>query len=115
MASELQMLASRLNTRITFIRNHKVRQPNGSFLDGWQDYKTTFAEVMAIVGEEVEMAAAQNSEVGYRITIRYRRDIDEGMRIRLRDGRVVGISDIRDPYATRVLLEVRAIWKQGGV
>ncbi|MDR1489930.1 MAG: phage head closure protein [Desulfovibrio sp.] len=114
MATEQEFWASRLNSRITFLKNVRVRQPNGSFLDDWQEYKTTFAEVVTIGGEEGRLAAAQSSEVRYRIRIRFRPDIDESMKIRTDDGRVIAVNAIRDPDGRRTALEIHATWKQGG-
>jgi SPP1 family predicted phage head-tail adaptor len=112
--SELYLLASRLKSRITFLKQTKTRQPNASFLSSWENYKSTWAEVVTIGGEEGRLAAAQSSEVRYRVRIRYRRDIDESMKIRVADGRELAIGAIRDPDGGKVVLEIHATWKQGG-
>jgi SPP1 family predicted phage head-tail adaptor len=112
--SEYYFLSSKLDSRITFLRQVKARMPNGSFDVQWEDYKTVFANVITIGGEEGRMAAAQSSEVRYRINIRYRKDIDESMRIRTRDGRILAIGAIRDKNGRGVELEIHATYKQGG-
>jgi SPP1 family predicted phage head-tail adaptor len=112
--AEYYLLASRLKSRVTFLRMVKTRQTNGTFKDAWVDHKTIFAEVVTIGGEEGRLAAAQSSEVRYRLTIRYRMDIDESMRIRLHDGRILAIGAIRDPDGNHVMQEIHATYKQGG-
>jgi SPP1 family predicted phage head-tail adaptor len=112
--SDYYFLSSRLSSRVTFLKAVKVRQPNASFQETWKDHKTTFAEVITIGGEEGRLAAAQSSEVRYRIRIRFRTDIDESMKIRTRDGRILSIGAIRDRDGRGVEQEIHAIWKQGG-
>jgi SPP1 family predicted phage head-tail adaptor len=111
--ADYYFLGSKLNSRITFLKKVKTRQPNGSFLEEWANYKSTWAEVITIGGEEGRLAAAQSSEVRYRILIRYRQDIDESMRIRTSDGRELAIGAIRDADGRRVALEINATYKQG--
>ncbi|MDR1658889.1 MAG: phage head closure protein [Desulfovibrio sp.] len=113
--ADYYFLASRLNSRATFFKKEKTRKPDGTFNETWVEYKTTFAEVVTIGGEEGRLAAAQSSEVRYRIRIRYRKDIDASMKIRVADGRELAIGAIRDPDGRRVMLEIHATWKQGGV
>lgn len=115
MADDYYLLASRLKSRVTFLKLQKSRQPNGTFKEeGWEDFKTTWAEVVTIGGEEGRrLAAAQSSEVRYRLIVRYRKDIDESMRIRTEDGRILAIGAIRDPNGRRVMQEIHATYRQG--
>ena len=113
--SDYYLLASRLQSRVTFIKREKSRQADGSFKEEWVDHKKTFAEVITIGGEEGRLAAAQSSEVRYRLVIRNRKDIDESMRIRTADGRILAIGAIRDPDGRGVMQEIHATYKQGGV
>jgi SPP1 family predicted phage head-tail adaptor len=108
------LLASRLKSRITLLKLEKVRQTNASFAETWVDYKSAWAEVVTIGGEEGRLAAAQSSEVRYRLVIRHRKDIDESMRIRIADGRILAIGAIRDPDGRGVMQEIHATYKQGG-
>jgi SPP1 family predicted phage head-tail adaptor len=113
-------LATRLNSRITFQKKTSGgRNPDGSPKNPeWTDYKSTWAEVITIGGEEGRRAAADSGETRYRITFRsYHRDIDPSMRIKLqRGGNIVGIASLpRDPDGRGVHLQVNGIERQGDV
>lgn len=110
------MLLSRMRNRVEFWKKDKVRQPNGSLSDVWMPKFVTWAEVISIGGEEGRLAAAQSSSVKYRLTLRYRRDIDPSMMIKnLDEGRFMAVKAIRDPDGKRNIVEITCEWKQGQV
>jgi SPP1 family predicted phage head-tail adaptor len=113
--ADYYFLGSRLNQRALFRKPVSERQSNGSMKTTWRDHKTLFAEIITIGGEEGREALAQSSEVRYRLIVRYRKDIDESMKIIAPDGRELAVRSIRDPDGRRVMLEINAIYKQGGV
>ncbi len=110
------MLLSRMRNRVEFWKKEKVRQPNGSLSDVWTPKFVSWAEVVSIGGEEGRLAAAQSSSVTYRLTMRYRRDIDPPMMAKNLDGgRFMAIQAIRDPDGHRNLVELTCQWKQGQI
>lgn len=114
--SDYYFLASRLKSRVTFRKKEKVRQPDGSLEEVWADYRSTWAEVITIGGEEGRTAAANSSSVRFRITLRHRTDIDESMVVFVpAQKRDIEILSIRDPDGRGVFQEINGVWKQGGV
>ena len=112
------LLASRLSSRITFQKKTSGgRNPDGSLkAQGWEDVFSTWAEVITIGGEEGRRASADSGETRYRITMRFRRDVDASMRIKLSTGQTVGMNSLpRDPDGRRVMVEINGLEQQGDV
>ena len=110
------MHISRMRTRVEFWIKEKIRQHNGTFKDEWRTKGTVWAEVISIGGEEGRLAAAQSSSVKYRLTMRYRQDIDPSMMVKnLDEGRFMAIRAIRDPDGRKNIVELSCEWKQGQV
>lgn len=108
------MLLSRLRNRVEFWKQEKIRQPSGSLETVWSRQFDAWAEVISIGGEEGRLAAANSSSVRYRLTMRYRRDLDPSMIVKnLDDGRFLPVKAIRDPDGRKNIVELTCEWKQG--
>lgn len=110
-------LASRLNRPILFLTPvDSGTAPDGSPIDPrWEPYAEDWAEVLSIGGEEGRLAAADSMQVRYRITVRYRDDIDPSMRIGLYGGKALEIKSMRDPDDRGIMLEINALEQQGAI
>ncbi len=87
----------------------------GGPLETYEDLFSCWAEVKTIGGYEAFKASLENvSTVQYRITIRYRTDIDHTGRIILEDGTALDVKYVRDPNGRREILEIGAILKSAG-
>ena len=91
-------VATDLNRKITFRKLTLTQDPNtGEMIETWADHVSVFARVEPLVGREYFAAAAIQSEVQTKFTMRYRGDITPDMRIAF-DGNeydIVSIQNIR--------------------
>lgn len=53
----------------------------GGYTEIWEKFDDVWAEVVMLSGKEFISANAEQSEVGGRVTIRFRQDVDATMRI----------------------------------
>jgi SPP1 family predicted phage head-tail adaptor len=110
------MLLSRLNNRVSFWQKEKGRNPDGSVSEKWKEKFSAWAEVISIGGEEGRLAAADSSSIKYRLTMRYRRDLDPSMMVKILDeGRFLAVQVIRDPDGRKNIVELACSWKQGQI
>ena len=101
-------IASRLNTRITFLNRVVSRDMCGGPIDDWIFGFTCYAEVRGISGKEDVQNGLEYSVNMYRITIRWRRDVDASGRVVLGDGTALDIRSVTDPTGRREILVIDA-------
>lgn len=77
----------------------------------WSVRGTTWAEVVALKGNEREWGEAKTAETLYRVTLRHRADLTQEMRIGF-DGRVLEIRALADPDGRRRWLVATCIDKR---
>ena len=110
------MLLSRMRNRVSFWKKETGRKPDGSVSTVWKEKFFAWAEVISIGGEEGRLAAADSSTIKYRLTMRYRRDLDPGMMVKLlNEGRFLSVQVIRDPDGQKNIVELSCQWRQGQI
>ncbi|ABQ23662.1 phage head closure protein [Clostridium kluyveri] len=77
-----QAQTAQLNNRIILQKYVTVTNDNDFSIKEWQDYKPIWAAAKNLHGEEYYAAGEEQSKKTAIFTIRYRRDIDESMRIK---------------------------------
>ena len=96
--------AGELCHRATFLHKQVTIQ-SGIAKENWIAAFTCWAKVEPLSGREYYQAAAVNRENEIRFTIRYRKDVDASMRLRL-DGVDYHIMSVTDPQMRHVKLEL---------
>lgn len=96
--------AGQLDQRIALQRLTRIPDGGGGYAEDWQTYATVWAYVRPMSGRERYQAQQLEAAANYRITIRYRADIDPADRILWR-GKILNIRFIanagpRDLYLT---------------
>ncbi|AOY76915.1 phage head closure protein [Clostridium formicaceticum] len=87
------MNVGKLNKRIKFLKFEKVQDGAGGFLDnweteeGWKEIASVWANIRPLKGREFEQAQQGQAEVTHKVIIRYRKDIDKSMIIKLNNRR----------------------------
>ncbi|KEI02989.1 phage head closure protein [Clostridium botulinum] len=81
---------------------------NGFEEETWQDYKTVWASVSNLYGREYFEAAAIQAEKTVKFTIRFIKEIDEGMRIKFRD-KQYNITSIDNIKYENKFIEIKAM------
>lgn len=110
-----EQLAGELNQRVTFLK----RQPlvkSGITKEEWAPAFTCWAKVEPFTGREYWSAAAVNREAELRVTIRYRKGVDETLRLRVGE-KVFDIKSVLNPKMKNVKLELlvhSVLAKEGG-
>jgi SPP1 family predicted phage head-tail adaptor len=79
------MQSGKLRHRMTLQRRAVTRNRDGDVLQKWVDVAKPWAAVEPVSGREFIAAAASQSKVSTRITIRYRAGVNHDMRILHRD------------------------------
>lgn len=88
--------AQELNRKITFRKVTIAQDPHtGEMVETWADHLSVFAKVEPLVGREYLAAAAIQAEGTVKFTMRFRGDIDTGMRIAF-DGDTFDIQSIQN-------------------
>ena len=98
--------AGELRHRITFLIK-KVTMSGGIAKETWVPAFTCWAAVEPLRGREYYQAAAVNRETEVRFTIRYRKDVNDTMRLRFQDVDFA-ITAISDPFMRHIKLEILA-------
>ena len=97
------MQAGRLRHRVTLQRATESRDSFGQVVKTWADVATVWARVEALSGREYLEAQSLQRQVTTRMTIRWRSDVDAGLRALWR-GRVYDIeSALADETGRRSL------------
>ena len=110
------MQVSRFRNRVSFWKKEGTRTPIGSIEYTWVEKFKAWAEIVSIGGEEGRLAAASSSSIKFRLTMRYRRDLDPSMMVKnLDENRFMPIQVIRDPDGRKNIVEISCEWKQGQI
>ena len=75
------MRAGRLRDRVLLQRNEQVRDAIGGVSTQWVDVDTLNAEIRSVSGRAYLSASAEQAEVTAEILMRYRPDVQSGMRL----------------------------------
>jgi SPP1 family predicted phage head-tail adaptor len=75
------MRSGRLNRRVTIQRLEVTKDEFNADIESWVDVTTVWAHIEPLRGREYWQAKQVVGEVTGRITIRYRKSIDEKMRV----------------------------------
>ena len=107
--------AGELRHRVTFLQRRVVVK-SGISKETWEPAFSCWAMVEPLNSREYWQAAALNREDEQRVTIRYRKDVDNAMRIQFREA-VFTIISIVNPNAHNVKLEmlVKSVLPDGKV
>lgn len=92
------MRAGELRHRITLQRATEARDSFGQAVKTWSDVATVWASVEPLRGREFLDARQLQREISAHITIRWRDDVDAGMRVRW-----------TDPAGTAHLYDIEAV------
>lgn len=96
--------AGELRHRVSFLKR-QVTVKSGITKETWEPVFTCWAMVEPLNSREYWQAAAISREDEQRITIRYRKGVDTGMRIAFRDV-TYHITSIVNPNAWNIKLEI---------
>ena len=88
------MRAGELNTRVAVQRKVKTADASGATVHGWQDVMQLWADVRHVSGLSKLKADQEMSVVRASVRIRFRRDIDHTMRLKLPDGAIYDIKAV---------------------
>ena len=88
------MRAGELNTRVTVQRKVKTADTSGATVWNWQDMLQLWADVRHVSGLSKLKADQEISVVRASVRIRFRRDIDHTMRLKLSNGAVYDIKAV---------------------
>ncbi len=101
-------IASRLNSRITYLNRIVSRDMYGGPIDEYVYGFTAYAEVLAVSGKEDVQKGLEYAKNTFRIAIRWRMDVNTGGRVVLEDGTELDVKSVRDPDNRRELLIIDA-------
>ncbi len=103
----MSLSAGRLRHQISFQSPPSTSDGAGGREGAWTTFATCRAEVLPTGGREALLTGAQAGVQGWKITVRYRRDIDTTHRV-LFDGKTLNIRSVADPAGDRVALLIFA-------
>ena len=98
--------AGELRHRITFLIK-QVTMNGGIAKETWVPAFNCWASAEPLRGREYYQAAAVNRESEVRFTIRYRKDVNEAMRLRFQGMEYI-ITAVTDPFMRHIKLEIPA-------
>lgn len=104
------MNPGKLNKRITFLTVTDDADEAGDTILVPSPFKTVWASVCPIRGRNYVEAKKYQSELTYKIIIRYLKDLTPDMTIQFKD-RIFLIQDIINPFERNETLEIMAIEK----
>lgn len=87
--------SGRLDQRITIQQKTVARGALGGHAETWSTLATVWAETVDMTGREIFNAKAMGSAATQTLTIRYRTDVKEDMRVLFADGTLARIEWIR--------------------
>lgn len=97
----------KLRERIAIERPVRTPDGAGGHAASWTEHASLWAEVISLKGTELMLGERGEAREIYRIVVRYRADVTNGMRIRWR-GRVLAIRAALDPDGERRWLAMDA-------
>jgi SPP1 family predicted phage head-tail adaptor len=96
--------AGKLRRQVTIQAEKRTADGYGGYTKTWEDVCTVWASIEPLSGSELFAAMQSESEIRYKIKIRYRNDIQPFMRVATHDGRVFEIVAVIDvEYAHRMI------------
>lgn len=95
----------RMRQRVTIQRNDGTKGTRGQKAESWTDIKTVWAEVRTLSGTEGETANMNIASATHLVTIRWRSDVTEKMRLEW-GTKYLGIVSIRDIDGRRQFLDL---------
>lgn len=101
------MQAGRLNRRCTLRQPGTATDELGQPIEGWTDFAQVWGNVRHLRGVEAIKAGAVTSTVSASIRIRYRPDLNAGMRV-LADGRTYEIKAVLPDMQRREYVDLVA-------
>ena len=75
------MQAGKLRYRCVLRRAQKIRGPTGGWVESWVEVASVWADIRPISGRAWLAAAKEQAEVTAEIFIRFRGDVEAGMRV----------------------------------
>lgn len=104
--SDIDQPAGELRHRVAFLRRVTTVK-SGAVSESWIPAFVCWAAVEPIAGREFWQAAAVNRETEVRFTIRYRRDVNDAMRLQF-GGVQYRITSLINPNSRNAKLEILA-------
>lgn len=99
----------KLNRRITFVKNVDYKTPSGLTKKRYEDAFSVWAKIEPARGKLYHEQFKEKIKDSVRITIRYRKDIDEGMLVKYSSNgntRIWKIDTIINPNEGNITLEL---------
>ncbi len=90
------MRSGSLRHRVTLQKKTQTEGDRGGVLETWEDWKTVWAAIEPLRGDEYWSARQFSLEVTHRITIRYLAGVDSQVRVKFSD-REFHITSIQNP------------------
>lgn len=98
----------KLSCRVTLERPIRSADGAGGATVAWEEIATLWAAIEPVAAGEIFGADRLSTRITHRITIRFREDVEGGMRI-VHRGRLLRIAAWRDPDETRRFLVLEAV------
>lgn len=98
--------AGLLRQRITVENNEPTVSSTGKRTENWVEFAVLWADVRANTGSETFAAQQVTPLLSYNITVRYRSDLNETMRVILDTGAILDIQAILDPDGRKRMLNI---------
>lgn len=99
------MRAGQLNRRISLQHKQDFKNDAGDIVKSWAELSKTWARKIDISGRELEAAMAISPEVAVKFLVRYREDVEHGMRIVL-EGKAYHVISALDKKGSRDELQI---------
>lgn len=103
--------AGKLAHRVQLLRLTSTRDRAGGVVQTWTQFAEVWAEVVPFTGRELIAAEALEAETDTRVRIRYRPDVDSGVRVRWR-GREMEARSVINVGGVDVMLEILCTSRQ---
>ncbi|WEK48494.1 MAG: phage head closure protein [Candidatus Kaistia colombiensis] len=97
-----------LSNRVTLARAVRSDDGSGGATVDWQEVVTFWARIEPVGASELNAADRLATRVTHRVTIRFRDDVEGGMRL-VHRGRSLKIASWRDPDETRRFLVLEVV------
>ncbi|MCX5576865.1 phage head closure protein [Kaistia terrae] len=97
-----------LSSRVTLERQIRVPDGVGGATTDWEEVATVWAAIEPVAAGETFSSDRLATRITHQITLRFRADVEGGMRVRHRE-RILRIASWRDPDETRRFLILDAV------
>lgn len=99
------MRAGQLNRLISLQRKVEAKDDDGDLVKSWSEFAKPWARKVDLAGRELEAAMSISQEISVRFLVRYRTDVEQGMRIAL-DGEFYHVIAALDRRGDRDELQI---------